>query len=56
MHVPVLHGVLEAMHAALGETRLLGKASHALSAVITKALANLKTFVPQAHIGLFSAG
>ena len=54
MDVPALHGLRETMHAALGQTRLLGKASHALPAVVTKTLANPPACGPQSHVGLSS--
>src|SRR5437763_6919475 len=56
MDVPVLHGLLETMHAALGQSRLLGDASHALSPIVTEALENPQAFVPKSHVGLFSGG
>ena len=40
VHASALYGLLETMHAALGQPRLLGNASDALPAVITKTLEN----------------
>ena len=40
MDIPVLQGLLKTMHAALGQPRLLGDASHALSTVLTQAREN----------------
>src|SRR5262249_29416935 len=56
MGVPVLHGLLETVHAALGQSRLLCDVSHALSTVVTEALENPQAFVPKSHVGLFSGG
>jgi hypothetical protein len=56
MDTPVLHCLLETMHATLGQAGLLGNVAHALSAVLTKALENPKAFVPKSHVGLFSRG
>jgi hypothetical protein len=54
MDVPAFHGLRETMHAALGKTRLLGNASHALPAVVTEILENPETFGPKSHVGLSS--
>src|SRR5205814_1347950 len=50
--VTALHGLLEAMHATLGQASLLGNASHALGPVVTKTLENPQAFVPKSHVGL----
>jgi hypothetical protein len=40
MTVAALYGLLETMHAALGQSCLLGKASHALGGIGTKTVEN----------------
>jgi len=49
--VTALHGLFEAMHAALGKAGLLGNASHALLTVVIKTLENPQAFVPKTHVG-----
>jgi hypothetical protein len=56
MDTPALHGLLEMVHTALGQPGLLGHASYALPAVVTKTLENQKAFVPKSHVGLCSGG
>jgi hypothetical protein len=56
MAIPSLHGPLEAMYTAFGQSRLLGQTPHTLRAVFTKTLENLKAFVPKSHVGQLSEG
>jgi hypothetical protein len=56
MDALALHGLLETMHTALGKAGLLGNASHALPAVVTKTLENPQAFGPKSHVGLSSEG
>jgi hypothetical protein len=51
-----LYGPLETMHTAFGQSRLVGKTSHTLLAVVTKTFDNAKTSVPKSHVGLCSEG
>jgi len=41
---------------ALGQPGLLGHASHALPAVVTKTVENQRVFGPKSHVGLSSEG
>ena len=54
--VAALYRLLQTMYAALGQAGLQGKASHALSGIVTKTVENLAAFVPQSHVGLCSEG
>jgi hypothetical protein len=52
--VAVLHGLRETMHAAFGQARLLGNATHALGGMVTKTVENPEAFVPKSPVGRFS--
>jgi hypothetical protein len=54
--VAALYRLGETMHTAFGEPRLVGKASHALAAVLTETLENPSAFLPKSHVGLCSEG
>jgi hypothetical protein len=54
MATSALHGLLKTMHTPFGQSRLLGKASHTLLAVVTKTLDNGQAFVPESPVGLSS--
>ena len=41
------HGLLETMHTAFGQSRLLGKAAHTLRAVVTKIFDKSEGFCPK---------
>ena len=56
MAVSPLHGLLETMHAAFGNPRLVGHMSNALLAIGTKTRENPQAFVPKSHVGLSSEG
>ena len=51
-----LPGLLETMHTAFGQARLLGQLANALLATVTQTLDNLKAFIPKSHVGRLSEG
>ena len=56
MATSALPGLLETMHTAFGQARLLGQTPHTLLAVITQTLDNLKAFIPKSPVGRLSEG
>src|SRR6266849_4347527 len=48
--------LLETMHTACGQPRLVGNPANTLFPVVTKTIENLQTFGPYSHVGLSSEG
>ena len=51
MAVAALHGLLQAVHTALGQARLVRKLPYALGSILTQTLDNSQAFIPKSHVG-----